>query len=98
MEALRIPVDELQHVAHEFRTASQESQAMLARLEKVTSDLEEQWGGATQQAFYSHYKQWQMQMQLYAALLQSIALELETLADGFLSADRGEADPDEGEG
>jgi WXG100 family type VII secretion target len=87
MDELIVPADELHIVATEFSTASKESQAIIDRLDKATKQLEEKWVGATQQAFYKHYTDWEAHMRIYAMLLKNIAGELHGLAERFEKID-----------
>jgi WXG100 family type VII secretion target len=88
MDELIVPAEELHIVASEFSTASKESQVIIDRLGKVTKQLEEKWVGATQQAFYKHYTEWEAHMRIYATLLNNIADELHGLAERFEKIDR----------
>lgn len=87
MDEILIPSDNLRRVADEFASASKESQAIMKRLEKATTQLEEKWAGATHQIFHKNYKDWRAHMQIYAVLLDSIARELNGIADRFEHVD-----------
>jgi WXG100 family type VII secretion target len=87
MPELLIPPTELHQAAEEFSKAKKETEAIIKRLEKTTSSLEDQWGGATQQVFYKHYKDWMQQVEGFNHLLGVISQEMHAMADRFEDID-----------
>ena len=86
-EFLVTPV-EMHEAAEAFAKASQDSQAIIDRLEKATAKLEGKWGGVTQQMFYKNYKEWHAHMSGMVELLRRVSLETQAIADRFEQADK----------
>lgn len=85
---MRILTEQLQETAAAFSLASRDSQEIMKRLEDAMAGLESKWSGATQQGFHKNYRDWQQYMGGMAALLKTIAHELEAMADRYQVADK----------
>lgn len=88
MGRMVIPSEDVHKLAEEFLAASKDTQAVLNRLEKATSQIEEKWSGVTQEAFYVYYKDWREHLEKFSVLLGSIAKELHVIADRYEQADK----------
>ena len=87
MPELLIPSSDLHQAAEEFSKAKKETLAIIKRLEKTTTALEDQWAGATKQVFYKHYQDWMQQMEGFNHLLGVISQEMHAMADRFEDID-----------
>ena len=85
---LTIPIDGLYRTASEFKTAGEESQQLVVRLENAMNALDKEWDAASKQVFYKNYEDWRLHMQGFAALLENISREINAIADRFEKEDK----------
>lgn len=88
MGSVNLSTQHILTAAQEFASASKESQALVANLDKVTEDLKAKWSGSAQQAFYQHHVEWRTLMRGQVALLAAISSELQALAARYEKADK----------
>lgn len=84
---MKISPSELQKASQEFKTASQETDEMMGRLEKVIKNLEATWEDAGQQAFFRYYQEWHTHVGGISQLLNLTAVELNAIAERYSIAD-----------
>ncbi len=95
-DGMKVSVDELQKASREFRVASQETDSIMTRLEKVVKDLEATWDDAGQQVFSQYYREWLTQTVGISQLLKLTATELDAIADRYYAADGDHAEKAKG--
>lgn len=88
MARIKVTPEQVHEVANQFKQASQQSQEIVNRLQSTMSSLQPEWEGMTQQRFYGEYEQWRNSMNQFVQLLQSIAQQLDAIADRFAAADQ----------
>lgn len=88
MVRIKVTPEQVHEVANQFKQASQQSQEIVNRLQSTMSSLQPEWEGMTQQRFYGEYEQWRNSMNQFVQLLQSIAQQLDAIADRFAAADQ----------
>ena len=84
---MKVMPDELLETAGEFHRASQETEAMISRLNEAMKKLEESWSDAGQQIFYQYYKEWQQHMGGFSIILDLVSKDLTTIAERYTDAD-----------
>lgn len=89
MARIKITPEQIHQVATQFKTAGQQSQEMVSRLQSTMSSMQPEWEGITQQRFYGEYEQWKTSMGQFVQLLQSIGQQLDAIADRFAAVDQG---------
>ncbi len=87
-DSISLTPDDLYQAAQAFSQVSKESQALVDRLEKATAGLETKWTGVTRQMFYHQYKEWCEYTASLAGLLDGVADEMRSLAEGFEKIDQ----------
>ena len=88
MGSVTVSTNTILTAAREFESASKQSDALVASLEKVTEDLKVKWSGSAQEAFYKHHDEWRTLMRGQVALLAAISSELHALAARYEKADK----------
>lgn len=88
MQRIRIQPEQVRQTAGQFRTASQESGAIINRLQGQIGALSQEWEGVTKERFYQEFEQWQRAMAQFVELLDGIGLQLHSIAERFESVDR----------
>jgi WXG100 family type VII secretion target len=88
MSNTKIPTQDLHEAAEEFKQAGNDTMEIAKRLEKVASQLEKKWGGASKQVFYQQYQQWNQLSGGFAILLNNIAQELHAMAERYEDVDQ----------
>jgi WXG100 family type VII secretion target len=83
---MKIVPKDLEDTGKEFHEASLQTQAIRSHLEEVVCNLEKNWSDANKQRFYEHYKEWNQHMVGFSVILDSIAEELEAIADRYKEA------------
>ena len=84
---MKISPSELQKASQEFKTASQETDEIMSKLEKVIKSLEESWEDAGQQIFFRYYQEWHTHVSGISQLLNLTADELNAIAERYSNAD-----------
>lgn len=84
---MKISPYELKKISKEFEIASQDTAAIISRLQKIVKDLELSWDDAGQQAFYRYYQEWNSHISGVSQLLSLTADELNAIADRYSLAD-----------
>ncbi len=87
MTEIIIHGEDLHEAASQFKTASKDMLTSMKTLDDSVTGLEKKWAGATQQVFYTKYKDLHRSMQGISALMGNIARELDALADRMSSID-----------
>ncbi len=87
VSAVSLSLEELKEAAKELEAVSRESQALVKRIEQVTSKLKGKWTGEAMETFYRHHNDWRSLMEGQVAILVGIALELRALAERYEKAD-----------
>jgi WXG100 family type VII secretion target len=85
---IAIAPEQVRSVAAQFKSKSQESEAMVQQLGSGVSGLQSQWEGMAAQRFMSDFEQWKVNMKRYAELLNSIGLDLERIANALEATDQ----------
>lgn len=84
---MKISPSELQKASQEFKAASQETDEMMSKLEKVVKDLAATWEDAGQQVFFQYYQEWHAHIGGISQLLNLTADELNAIAERYATAD-----------
>ena len=79
--------DELRKTAAEFMTARTEYGTASKRMDDALSELKKNWGGVSQEAFYSEYEVLHQYMEAFGKLVETIARDMNELADEYEKAD-----------
>jgi WXG100 family type VII secretion target len=87
-DTISVPIEQVRHLALEFRAASGDSMETVQRLHRAVYSLEGQWDGYAQQRFFQEYRQWELMMRQFAQLLENVGVQLGAIADDFTEADR----------
>lgn len=87
---MKVSLNDLRNVSREFKAASQETDALMARLNAVVKRLEETWNDAGQEVFYKYYEEWQANISGVSELLNLAANELDAVAERYYKADGDE--------
>ena len=88
MSEVIIAPDRLREVAKEFRVASKDSRKIIKGLDGEMKSLQTKWRSASQQSFYRDYMEWNEHAAGFMLVLESIAREMEAIADRFEKVDR----------
>jgi WXG100 family type VII secretion target len=86
-ERISIRPEQVRNVAGQFRSKSQESASMVQQLNGSVKGLEAEWVGMSAQRFYGDFTQWSQTMNKYVELLNSIAGELDRIANTIEQTD-----------
>lgn len=87
-QRILVTPEQLEQVANQFKSSSEQSQQMISRLQQQVNGLQGQWDGMTKQRFFTDFQNAQKQMNTYVQLLESINQELKTIANRFRQADQ----------
>lgn len=87
MARIKVTPEQVRQVATQFKQASQQSLEIVNNLNRTMSSLQPEWEGMTQQRFYTEYEQWRSSMNQFVQLLNSIAQQLDAIAERFASVD-----------
>jgi WXG100 family type VII secretion target len=88
MSGAKISPQDLHEAAKEFQNAGKDTLEIAKRLEKITSQLEKKWDGASKQVFYKQYQQWSQASGGFAVLLNNISQELHAMAERYEHVDQ----------
>jgi len=88
MARIKITPDQIRNVGGQFKQASQDSQAMVNRLQSTISGIEPEWEGLTKERFYQEFQQWKTSMNQFVELLNSIGQQMDAIAARFEAADQ----------
>jgi WXG100 family type VII secretion target len=88
-QRILVTPEQLDQVAGQFKSSSEQSQQMISRLAQQVNGLQGQWDGMTKQRFFQDFQAAQKQMNTYVQLLESINAELKGIANRFRQADQG---------
>lgn len=80
--------EQLDNVANQFRSGSEQSQQLIARLNKQIQGMEGQWDGMTKQSFFTQFQESKRLMDQYVQNLNEIERELKAIATRFRQADQ----------
>lgn len=83
MQRIRINPEQVRQTASQFRQASQESAAIIARLQGQIQALSTEWEGLSKERFYLEFEQWQRAMGQFVDLLDGIGLQMASIAERF---------------
>jgi WXG100 family type VII secretion target len=87
-QRILVTPEQLDQVAGQFKSTSEQSQQMISRLAQQVNGLQGQWDGMTKQRFFQDFQAAQKQMNTYVQLLESINAELKGIATRFRQADQ----------
>jgi WXG100 family type VII secretion target len=85
---IAISPEQVRSVAAQFKSKSQESDAMVQQLGSAVDGLQSQWEGMAAQRFMGDFQQWRANMKNYAQLLNDIGLQLDRIANTLESTDQ----------
>ncbi|WP_409291181.1 WXG100 family type VII secretion target [Peribacillus sp. SCS-26] len=77
---IRLTPEELRGVASQYQTESGNVQDLVARLDNMSSHLQEIWEGASSQAFADQYQQLRPSFEKMATLLTEVSQQLNSSA------------------
>jgi len=87
MARIKVTPEQVRNVATQFAQAGQQSQQMIANLNKTINTMQPEWEGMTAQKFYQDFQTWNTQMMKYVEMLNSINKQLNDIATRFAQAD-----------
>jgi WXG100 family type VII secretion target len=87
MTLIRIQPEQVRATAASFRTASQESGAIISRLQGQIQALSTEWEGISKERFYNEFEQWQRAMTQFVTLLDEIGQQMNAIAERFEAVD-----------
>jgi WXG100 family type VII secretion target len=79
---------DLHEAAEQFKLASKDTLEISKRLDNTISQLDKKWEGASKQVFYKQYQQWSQAEEGFMIFLNSIAQELNAMADRYEQIDQ----------
>ena len=85
---ITISPEQVRSVGSQFKTKSQESEAMVQQLGSAVRGLEAQWEGMAAQRFKGDFEQWMVNMKQYSQLLNDIGLQLDKIANTLETTDQ----------
>ena len=84
---MKVPLEDLQKAAAEFKSASEETDQVIRKLEKVVKRLEDSWDDQGQQIFFKYYQEWHTHISGFSQLLDAASMELYAIAQRYSDAD-----------
>ncbi|HEY3367379.1 MAG TPA: WXG100 family type VII secretion target [Symbiobacteriaceae bacterium] len=87
MAKILITPEEVRGVAAQFKSAGEESHAMVQKLAGTVNTMQQNWAGMTSQKFYADYEHWQQSMNQFVVVLNEINQQLMVIAERFERAD-----------
>lgn len=87
-EKITITPEQVEEMARHFVSGGEQSRQIMARLQQSVQSLEQDWEGVSKQRFVQDFQEADKQMQALARMLESIALELNALANRFRLIDQ----------
>ena len=92
MSELLINPKKLRETAHSFGSATDTLMTLLKGLNEAVEDIEKEWSGVSQQAFFKQYQDLQKYLDAFASISSNIAKEMNAMADRFEKLDNEEFD------
>lgn len=73
--------------AGEFETRGGEFEALIETMERMTTELTEEWAGMSSQAFYDQFKELQPNLEKAVTLCLEISEQLKDVSDALMTFD-----------
>jgi WXG100 family type VII secretion target len=85
---IKVTPQQMRTAAQQFKSSSQQSNEMVARLTQQMNSMQPEWEGMSSQKFFQDFQQWKGTMTQFVTLLNEIGGQLDAIATRFEQADR----------